>query len=158
MLGRVREREQTGQTRQLGIRSQGRFSKWFLFFKSSSSSPHQNPLNLKNKQVKKRRFPLFPSRSSYREGAAEPALPRLVVSPLDCVSETIGLRPERTARWRGRLSCLSHYPHLHPSPPIYNLSVILVITLYVFSWVFIIYNARECLTLNTSWNDCSFLP
>lgn len=158
VLARVREREQTGQTCQLGIHSQDRFSKWFLFFKSSSSSPHRNPLNLKNKQVKKSRFPLSQQVQLWRRGSrASPSNTDGFPSGLCLWDHRTEAREDCPMERSPFLSFPLSSPALLPSP-IYNLSVILVITLYVFSWVFIISNARECLTLNTSWNDRSFLP
>lgn len=133
VLGKASEMEQTGQTSQLAICSQGRFSKWFLFFKSSSYSPHQKPLNLNQKKKKKIEkeiemgFPLFPSNASKGEEKAEPSLPKAGAFQ----SGTVSLRPP----WAGlRLEVewpleSFPFPFFSPLPPytplLCNFSIIL---------------------------------
>lgn len=80
--------EQTEQINQLGIRSQDRFSKWFLIFKSSSDSPYQNPLNFKNK-TNKQKQKVYPFPQEFQQGDGEPVLPEADVFH----SGTVSLRP-----------------------------------------------------------------
>lgn len=132
----------------VGIHSRDRFSQWFLFFKSSSYSLHQNQPNLKKERKKKRKkekrkgkregFPVFRRSSSNGEGEAEPALPEAGVFH----SRIVSLRPLWT-EVRGycppnRLPFLS-FPLCSPTPHHSILSqwFLLVIPLHLFSEIFI---------------------
>ena len=85
---KANEREQIGQTSRVGIHLKDRFSRWFLFFRSPSYSPHQNPLNLKNRGGGVSPFPAVPAmeRGGY-------SFPRLMFFTL---GNRVSLRPPWT--------------------------------------------------------------
>lgn len=119
---------------QLGIRSQHGFSKWFLLFRSSSYSPHQNPQNLKKKRKKKRErvSPFSPAVPSVERGwQSQPCRGQwfaLWTVPL----RPRGLRPGRTAH--GEVAFPLFPLSVPGTPPFYDLSVILTChaSLFIF--------------------------
>lgn len=115
VLDRATEMEQTEQINQLGICSQDRFSKWFLFFKSSSDSPHQNTTKQKNKQTRTKGLPLSPGVPARRWGGRASRSGGWWFPLRDCVSKTtLDWGPRGLSSGRGCLFFLSHYLPLCP--------------------------------------------